>query len=790
MTNNLQFQNIIFKIATELININANQFDQVINDTLALVGDFLGVDRVYVFEYDFDKMLTRNTYEWCNVNVEPQIDNLKESSIEDFMSVFVCEHKAGKNVIFENVLALDKSHPMYHALVPQGIKSLTTTPLMDGQRCLGFVGYDDVRTERKWNDKETGLLKILAGMITNAMLTYNNQKVLIELKEKANQASIEKTHFLSKISHEFRTPLNGAKNALYLLNSTRITSEQKEYVDIATYSVESLISMIGDILDISKIESGQIEIYDDVFDLENELANILLSEKNIAQEKGLDIQFDFDYTIINLFMSDLKKVRQIILNIVNNAIKYTNKGSITLTVKKIKETNTNQVIEFIVKDTGIGIDKAYHEKIFEKFFQIESGDSRSYEGTGLGLSIVKELVEQLNGKIKLVSALNQGTTFKISLKLDTKEVYDFNKTKKLKVLVIDKDHRSQKITEILESMSIKVDCLKNISKHYDLMIFSEEESFDLIDFYKNNFGKKETIIASLYNEDAKKDKIDIVFNDITSRKQIYQKISAKMNGNKQDIQDLYVHELSGYALVVDDNRLNRIVLENILRKEGVKSKLVDSGLKAIEAVQKERFDIVLMDIQMPKMDGMEASNRIRDLGPQYKYLPIIAVTANAFLNDYDLMKKAQMNDVLFKPINIEQLERLLRNYISHQKYIFIPQHHIVFDSKEYEKRFEGSMDIAQSVVLAYIETYQDDMNKIESAIKKHDSKEIEQTIHYFKGSCAYLSGKRTTWLLSSMMDMNVKNDLEHLKKAYEVLVYEVEKLIEELNVYILKAKKN
>jgi signal transduction histidine kinase/CheY-like chemotaxis protein len=784
MTNNTKFQNIIFKIATELININLDHFDQVINDTLALVGGFLDVDRVYVFEYDFDKMVASNTYEWCNKNVESQIEYLKSTSVDDLMEVFVSKHKMGQSVIIENVLALDTSNPLYNQLVPQGIKSLTTTPLMDGQKCLGFVGYDDVRTERKWNDTETGLLKILAGMITNAMLTYNSQKILIDLKEKAYQASLEKTHFLSKISHEFRTPLNGAKNALYLLNSTHITSEQKEYIDIATYSVESLILMIGDILDISKIESGQIEIYNDIFDLENELVNILLTENSIAMEKGLSIIFDYDYSINHLIVSDLKKIRQIISNILNNAIKYTNKGNIRFSVRKIKETDTYNEIQFTVKDTGIGIDKVYHQKVFEKFFQIDSGNSRSYEGTGLGLSIVKELVDQLNGEIRLTSDLNQGTTFNVDFKLNIKETYDFSKTEKLKVLVIDDDYKSKKIVEMLKSMQIKVDNLKNISKSYDLIIFSEEKSLDLINYYKNNFGKKEVIIASLNNENSFKDKIDIVFNEITSRKQIYQKISSKMNGNKQDIQDLYVNELSGYALVVDDNRLNRIVLENILRKEGIKSKLVDSGLKAIEAVQKERFDIVLMDIQMPKMDGMETSNKIRDLGPQYKYLPIIAVTANAFLNDYDLMKKAQMNDVLFKPINIEQLERLLRNYISHQKYIFIPQHYIVFDSKDYEKRFEGSEDIAEGVISAFIETYSEDMKKIEVAIKKSEQKEIEQTIHYFKGSCAYLSGKRTAWLLSSMMDMNVKSDLDHLRKAYEVLSYEVDKLVEELKIYI------
>jgi CheY-like chemotaxis protein len=389
----------------------------------------------------------------------------------------------------------------------------------------------------------------------------------------------------------------------------------------------------------------------------------------------------------------------------------------------------------------------------------------------------------LGGEIHLDSHINQGTTFTVRLKLNKKENYDFTKTSELKVLIIDNDEKSKKIFNILESMKMKVEPLKSITKNYDVIIFSEEKSHDLIEYYKNNFGKKETIIIGLHNEEANKDKVDIILNDITSRNQIYQKISASMNGNKQDIKDLYINELSGYALVVDDNRLNRIVLENILRKEGIKSKLVDSGLKAIEAVQKERFDIVLMDIQMPKMDGMETSNRIRDLGPQYKYLPIIAVTANAFLNDYDLMKKAQMNDVLFKPINIDQLERLLRNYISHQKYIFIPQQYIVFDVKEYEKRFEGSMDIAHSVIKAYIDTYHVDIKNIELAIRQKDNKAIEQTIHYFKGSCAYLSGKRTTWLLTYMMDMNIKGDVDHLKKAYEVLVFEVKKLIEELKIY-------
>lgn len=783
MSNNEQFQNIVLKIATELVNISIDQFDEVIQNTLGLVGEFLDVDRVYVFEYDHEKRIVCNTFEWCNKGVNAEIDSLQAENMDLFANDIVKHHLAGMSYILEDVSTLDHNDPIYISLKRQGIKSLTNIPLMDVNHCLGFVGYDDVRTKRKWNDKEKTLLKVLAVIIANAMIKQKSQKILVELKEKADQASLEKNQFLAKISHEFRTPLNGAKNALYLLNSTRLTSEQKEYVDIATYSTEHLISMIGDILDISKIESGQIENFRDIFDLENELANILLGENNSAKEKGLDLSFNFDYSINHLFISDLKKIRQIIINLVNNAIKYTNQGNVSLSVKKIKETDANETIEFVVEDTGIGIEQIYHEKIFDKFFQVDSGDSRTYEGTGLGLAIVKELVDQLEGEISLESHIEKGSVFRVLLKLTKSTIYDFIKVNHLKVLVIDNDIQTFRIKEMFESMGITVETLNNLSKSYDIIVFNQKKSLELIDYYKNNYGISETMIATIYREDLGIDKIDVFLNEITSRKLVYRKIMAKINSHKQEITDVYNNQLSGYALVVDDNRLNRIVLENILRKEGIKSKLVDSGFKAIEAVQKERFDIVLMDIQMPKMDGMEASNKIRDLGPQYKYLPIIAITANAFLNDYDLMKKAQMNDVLFKPINIEQLERILRNYISHQKYIFIPYQQIVFDRKDYELRFEGSMDIALDIVKTFIDTYNKDMQRIENAIKNKNSKEIEQTLHYFKGSCAYLSGKRTTWLLTSMMDINIKNDIEHLKKAFEVLNFEIEKLIEELKTY-------
>jgi signal transduction histidine kinase/DNA-binding response OmpR family regulator len=788
MNNHDRFQDIVLSIANELININTDEFHQKIENALAMVGDFLDVDRVYVFEYDYEKRFMNNTFEWCNQGVSKEIDNLQQIDMDMFDDVWVKYHKIGQPAIYEDVNALDKEHLIYQILEPQGVKSVTTLPLMDNQKCLGFVGFDDVRNKRQWNNSEMNLLKVLSEVITNATLKQEQQKKLIELKQKADEASLEKNQFLAKISHEFRTPLHGISNALYLLESTDLTSEQKEYHDIATYSTKALMSMISDLLDISKIESGQIDIFEDVFNLENELTNMILTILPKAQEKGLLVDFEFDYQMNYNHLGDYTKIRQIILNLLSNAIKYTQQGKIKINVNRIAEENIYDVIRFSIEDTGIGIDHKHIDKIFDKFYQVDSGDSRKYEGTGLGLSIVKELIQTLGSKIELETSLNDGSKFSFDLKLKKQGHIDFKEVKGFKVLLTDQDELMNHFCKVFESMGMHVYYdTKDESVLFDLIIFNNEKSLELVDFYKNNFAKPTTLFVKIGElESIHHLQVTLYFQKIMSRKTMYQKIVGELFEKKQGRFDRYNEALSGYALVVDDNRLNRIALENILKKQGIHSKLVDGGKKAIEAAKNERFDIILMDIQMPEMDGIEASKSIRNLGPQYAYIPIIGVTANAFLNDYDLMKEAQMNDVLFKPIHIDALERILRKHLSVQKQIFVPASFLVFDQKDYLYRFDESIDIAKSVVEAFLGEYKKDMQSIRQAIESKNRTEIKEKLHYFKGSCSYLSGKRTTWLLTNMMEFNEKNDQSSLEKAYEVLSYEVIKLVDTLKTFLEK----
>jgi len=197
-------------------------------------------------------------------------------------------------------------------------------------------------------------------------------------------------------------------------------------------------------------------------------------------------------------------------------------------------------------------------------------------------------------------------------------------------------------------------------------------------------------------------------------------------------------------------------------------------------IKQESFDLILMDIQMPHMDGLEATRRIRSLGNSYQKIPIIAVTANAYFNDYDLLKASQINDVIFKPIKMEALAQSLRKYLVQNETIRIPDELFIFDRGDFLKRFEGSYDIAKEVILTFQSEYLKDIEKMRQAVKEKNPETIIQTAHYYKGSCAYLSGKRLVWVLTRMMDHAKQNILDEMNDLFELIVKESESLINEL----------
>jgi signal transduction histidine kinase/CheY-like chemotaxis protein/HPt (histidine-containing phosphotransfer) domain-containing protein len=606
----------------------------------------------------------------------------------------------------------------------------------------------------------------------------------IDLQHKIEKTITAKSEFLANMSHEIRTPLSGIYNAFYLLNTTGLSHEQLEYVNNGMLSVDQLSSMIDDVLDYATIESGSMNVNPTLFDLEHEMVRIHQNYKSLSEDKKLNLLFDFDYRLNNTWLGDIVKIRQIVHHLLDNAIKYTHTGEIELKISKKSEQESLTWIMISIRDTGIGIPSEALHRIQDAFVQLDSSESKSYQGTGLGLSIATQLTFLLNGKIEVQSALNQGSQFDVSLPLIAQVQTLYPMTSGMKALVVSKNKKRSKLTKALESMGITCFNLNNLHQHRVDFIVDEDNQAQIMNLkdLKTKYGKPSVLSLALFvdNQSQMKD-IDIIFEWPISRSSIQQKINNRFNQiQKNLLEDNYDQNLRGHALLVDDNRLNRVALQSILLKQGIRSTSADSGLKAIEIMKKESFDIIFMDIQMPHMDGLETTRRIRNLGTSYEKVPIIAITANQYFKDYDLMKSTQINDVLFKPIRMDNLGQVLRKYIPQERGIQIPDELIVFDEIEFDDRFDGSDDIALEVMETFIDEYPKDLLNIRKSIASGIAQQIYETTHYFKGSCAYLSGKRAVWLLNQMTTLSKKSKLESMSMLFDLLEQEIEALIKSI----------
>ncbi|MBU1142771.1 MAG: response regulator [Firmicutes bacterium] len=786
-TSNQTFQEIIIKIATDFINVSIEDFEKTILEAFALVGSFLNIDRVYVFEYKKQKYVMNNLYEWVKSNTQSKKENRQNINFEPFFEDLVRVHMRGNSVIVENIETLNKKSNFYKMLNDENVKSVYTLPLINQEECIGFIAFDDNSKTRKWNVIENRLLRVLSEMMTNLMMRQKREHEIIEMRIKADEASRAKGQFLANMSHEIRTPLSGIYNTFYLLSTTDLSIEQNEYLTVGQASIDSLASIVDDVLDISRIEAGKMEVYEDLFNLEEEFIRIIRTQKSFAEDKGLSIHFSFDYRINFDILGDYRKLRQILLNLLNNAIKYTNEGFIDIDVRMITEEPL--FIEFSVSDTGIGIDQSKIQFLSDAFYQVDSSESRKYQGTGLGLSISNQLIDLLHGKLSIESEIHKGSIFKVTLPFTKNRLYEYPATQNMKALYVTEEIEQSMIVSLLSSMGMEPYTFESIDdKKVDAIIFEKPiKNSDLIQRLKNEYGNESTItISSATPENKRFKKIDCFFDLPVSRQTLYQKILNKLNSDRKAQNSIeYNTILSGYALVVDDNRLNRIALESILVKQGIKSTSVDSGKKAIDLVKKEDFNIILMDIQMPEMDGIETTRRIRALGKKYQSIPIVAVTANAFFNDYDMMKTSQINDVIFKPIKISHLNQVLRKYIHTGTSIIIPDELFAFDEKDFRQRFEGSSDIALEVIESFTSEYRGDLQKLKSAIQLKDSEEIIKAAHYFKGSCSYLSGKRAVWMLNYIMDASKNRQLDLMDLCYDLLESEINELMKGIKDFSL-----
>lgn len=504
--------------------------------------------------------------------------------------------------------------------------------------------------------------------------------------EKANQA---KSIFLATMSHEIRTPMNGVIGMASLLRDTDQSSEQQEYTDTIITCGNNLITVINDILDFSKIESGKMEIEEADFNLRESVEEVMDLFAQQAAKQGVELVYHIGFDLPLQIIGDSLRLKQVLINLVSNALKFTRKGEVFIKVEIAKQLGDGTLeIEFTIKDTGIGIPVEKLPTLFKAFSQIDSSTTRKYGGTGLGLAISERLVKLMGGDIRVESAAGCGATFSFTIKTSpgniipgiTEDEACIKKLKGKKVLIADDNQtnldilamRLQRWGLVVNTASSAAQALKILSHSSDVHLLiadMEMPGMDDAEFMLtvDNTLAVPVIMLSTVGDDAKKNLVAapsaILTKPIKQRalcKAVYAAIENHVDGSLPEknislFNEFFAREFPLNILVAEDNAVNQKLIENILHKLGYTVDVAVNGVEALHMTENKSYDVILMDVQMPEMDGLEATAVIRERTSAYPQPYIIALTANALTNDREICLNAGMDEYMAKPMKINEL---------------------------------------------------------------------------------------------------------------------------------------
>ncbi|SFV69748.1 BarA sensory histidine kinase (= VarS = GacS) [hydrothermal vent metagenome] len=506
----------------------------------------------------------------------------------------------------------------------------------------------------------------------------------------ALQANEAKSLFLANMSHEIRTPLNGIVGFTEILRSTDLSEEQEEFLSIIDKSSENLLSIINNILDLSKIESNKIEIENIVFDAEEEFESAVETYAVAATEKNIDLNFYMDPTISPKLKGDPTKIKEIVINLLSNAVKFTSYGGeINLEITKVKDINGTDRIKFLVQDNGIGMTKDQQARIFDAFSQADVSVTRKYGGTGLGLTISSQFVELMGGVLELESAKDHGTSFFFSLPLEEVASTEVNYTHAFSDLTIGKYEQDiqTKLDNYLEEyfnyFGPSIKRFESISELKDLennnvcktfWIDIDKAKQNIMDAIEHIDKSKLMIIANVASrnkvEELGVDQSNIIFKPVTLSK-LKSALSHVTDSKPQLIDEEAVQQQTKFdanVLVTEDNIINQKLIKRILEEHGITVDIANNGLESFEKRRSNNYDLLFMDIQMPVMDGIEATHEILDFeeDEEVPHVPIIALTANALKGDRERFMNEGMDEYITKPIETTELLYILNKFLSHK----------------------------------------------------------------------------------------------------------------------------
>jgi diguanylate cyclase (GGDEF)-like protein len=738
---------------------------------------------------------------------------LQESKPQLLGYVYIVLGKGTMNHLVLSLLMVNLAITLSFALILLGIMRLLARNLIRPLNALSELmgraesGESGMRAAREGPRDIIDMAKAF-----NKMMAVLEEREL-ELKQSRDQAlhaAMMKAQFAATVSHEVRTPLSGVVGMLDMLREMRLTKPQMECVEVAWSSAHTLIDLINDVLDFSKIEANKLILEEIDFNLRKLVEEVLDLFAKQAREKELDLGYLLAADVPDLIKGDSMRLRQVLTNLVGNALKFTGHGEVAVRISRSQDSGEHFGLRIEVNDTGIGMDQDAALHVFDSFAQADSATARQYGGTGLGLAICKQLVELMGGGIGVVSAPGQGATFWFTIVCQPAE--------KQAAVAPEPDLQGMQVLIAAKSEIVRRFLMQSLASHgmqcriaysaaeareeleraaktpYALIITectqAEGEEADLLRYIRAAPALATARLLLLQHYGAAKDAqfkgVDAYLDKPLRLQRLLEAIRQPRPDRQSGAAEILAAQLPGTlpakakqyrVLVVDDNRTNQVVATGMLVMSDCFCECVDNGWAAIEAVQRSHFDLILMDCNMPEMDGYEVTARIRNIEePGLRHTPIVAMTANTQSGDVEKCLAAGMDDYLAKPITLIELRHKLEQWLiratgrrtKESETASMAANPIETEASPLDRTvFDKLQEILgpslQQAVTPYLEDMPLNLEQLEQAIGQKDTDAIRSLAHAIKGSSGNLGATNMTQLAKKVEELELAGQIDEIR---------------------------